>query len=136
MLKDRRLTDDILDVSKIESQSLSLKKKRFNLKDVITNTISDIMTNSYVDNKTNSVKIISEPQDIFVEADKGRITQVISNLLDNAVKFTEEKGGGNIHISTETINNQVLISVKDSGNGIDPEIMPKLFSKFTLKSYQ
>jgi K+-sensing histidine kinase KdpD len=70
MLKDRRLTDDILDVSKIESQSLSLKKKRFNLKDVITNTISDIMTNSYVDNKTNSVKIISEPQDIFVEGDK------------------------------------------------------------------
>ena len=136
MLKDRRLTDDILDVSKIESQSLSLKKKRFNLKDVITNTISDIMTNSYVDNKTNSVKIISEPQDIFVEADKGRITQVISNLLDNAVKFTEEKGGGNIHISTETINNQVLISVKDSGNGIDPEIMPKLFSKFTSKSYR
>jgi two-component system, OmpR family, sensor histidine kinase VicK len=60
---------------------------------------------------------------------------VISNLLSNAVKFTEEKGG-DIHIGTENIDNQVLISVKDSGNGIDPEILPKLFSKFTSKSYQ
>jgi signal transduction histidine kinase len=87
------------------------------------------------DNKKEIMKISYQPQHIFVEADKARITQVISNLLNNAVKFTEEKGG-NIHISIENVDKQVLISVKDSGNGIDLEILPKLFSKFTSKSYQ
>ena len=135
----KRPTDDILDVSKIESQCLNLKKERFNLKDVITNSISDIMTNRYLNkennNKINTVKIICEPQDVFVDADRARITQVISNLLDNAVKSTGEKGG-DIHISTENVDSQVLVSVKDSGNGIDPEVLPRLFSKFTSKSYQ
>ena len=135
----KRPTDDILDVSKIESQCLILKKERFNLKDVITNSISDIMTNRYLNkennNKINTVKIICEPQDVFVDADRARITQVISNLLDNAVKSTGEKGG-DIHISTENVDSQVLVSVKDSGNGIDPEVLPRLFSKFTSKSYQ
>ena len=86
------------------------------------------------DNK-DIMKISYQPQYIFVEADKARITQVISNLLSNAVKFTEEKGG-DIHINTENIDSQVIVSVKDSGNGIDHEILPKLFSKFTSKSYQ
>ena len=97
------------------------------------------MTNRYLNkennNKINTVKIICEPQDVFVDADRARITQVISNLLDNAVKSTGEKGG-DIHISTENVDSQVLVSVKDSGNGIDPEVLPRLFSKFTSKSYQ
>ena len=137
----KRLTDDILDVSKIESQSLNLKKERFNLKDVITNSISDIVTNRHLDNdnEINAVKIISEAQDAFVEADKGRITQVISNLLDNAVKFTEKhitKGMGAINIATEKINGQIHVSIKDNGPGIDPEILPRLFEKFVSRSYQ
>jgi signal transduction histidine kinase len=138
--RSQQLTNDILDVTKIESHSLNLKKEPFNLNDIITNVIDDIMTNrdplKGSQKKDNDVmKISYQPQHIFVEADKARITQVISNLLSNAVKFTEEKGG-DIHISTENIDSQVLVSVKDSGNGIDPEILPKLFSKFTSKSYQ
>ena len=139
--RSQQLTNDILDVTKIESHSLNLKKEPFNLNDIITNVIDDIMTNrdplrwSQKNDNKEIMKISYQPQHIFVEADKARITQVISNLLNNAVKFTEEKGG-DIHISTENIDNQVLISVKDSGNGIDPEILPKLFSKFTSKSYQ
>jgi two-component system, OmpR family, sensor histidine kinase VicK len=139
--RSQQLTNDILDVTKIESHSLNLKKEPFNLNDIITNVIDDIMTNrdpliwSQKNDNKEIMKISYQPQHIFVEADKARITQVISNLLNNAVKFTEEKGG-DIYISTENIDNQVLISVKDSGNGIDPEILPKLFSKFTSKSYQ
>jgi signal transduction histidine kinase len=138
--RSQQLTNDILDVTKIESHSLNLKKEPFNLNDVITNVIDDIMTNrdllSGSQKKDSDImKISYQPQHIFVEADKTRITQVVSNLLNNAVKFTEEKGG-DIHISTENVNSQVLVSVKDSGNGIDPEIFPKLFSKFTSKSYQ
>src|ERR671929_61192 len=139
--RSQQLTNDILDVTKIESHSLNLKKEPFNLNDIITNVIDDIMTNrdplrwSQKNDNKEIMKISYQPQHIFVEADKARITRVISNLLNNAVKFTEEKGG-DIHISTENIDNQVLISVKDSGNGIDPEVLPKLFSKFTSKSYQ
>jgi signal transduction histidine kinase len=129
--RSQQLTNDILDVTKIESHSLNLKKEPFNLNDIITNVIDDIMTNrdplKEGQKKDNNVmKISYQPQYIFVEADKARVTQVISNLLSNAIKFTKEKGG-DIHISTENVNSQVLVSVKDSCNGIDPEILPKLF---------
>jgi two-component system, OmpR family, sensor histidine kinase VicK len=80
-----------------------------------------------------------QPQDMFIGADKGRISQVIHNLLDNAIKFT--------NVGTITINAQIkkwdknddvveqlIVSVKDTGGGIDPEIMPRLFTKFATKS--
>jgi two-component system sensor histidine kinase VicK len=78
----------------------------------------------------------------IVEADKDRITQVVSNLLSNAVKFT--KDDGNISISVRTVESSnsidhthtVIVSVKDTGIGIDPEVFPKLFNKFTSKSFQ
>ena len=80
-----RLTEDILDVTKIESQSLKLNKEQFNLNEVITNAIEDTMTNS------PTIKLFNghQQQEISVYADKGRISQVVSNLLDNAVKFTK-----------------------------------------------
>jgi signal transduction histidine kinase len=80
-------------------------------------------------------------QDVFIEADKARITQVIFNLLNNAIKFTEARGNlegkSIVAIKVEKIhNNQVFVTVKDTGIGIDPEIMPRLFEKFMSKSYQ
>ncbi|HEY6885625.1 MAG TPA: HAMP domain-containing sensor histidine kinase [Nitrososphaeraceae archaeon] len=131
----KRLTEDILDVTKIESQSLNVKKEDFNLNDVIVNAIDDIMTNKEpIKIKKNLIKLqYHHPQqDIFVQADKGRISQVIHNLLDNAVKFTE---AGNITISTHLkMEEEVIVSVKDTGRGLDPEILPRLFSKFTTES--
>ena len=86
------------------------------------------------------IKLLYQPHDIFVEADKARITQVISNLLNNAIKFTEakEKDGraGTISISAENIDGRGSCHRQDTGIGIDPEIMPRLFEKFTSKSYQ
>ena len=128
-----RLSDDILDATKIESKSLGLKKERFNLNDIIINAIDDIILGKdLVDSR--SVQLLYEPQDIVLEADKGRTTQVISNLLSNAIKFTKE---GTITIATkiDEDNNQIIISVKDTGIGIDPEILPQLFSKFITKSF-
>jgi two-component system, OmpR family, sensor histidine kinase VicK len=131
----KRLTEDILDVTKIESQSLNVKKEDFNLNDVIVNAIDDIMTNKEpIKIKKNLIKLqYHHPQqDIFVQADKGRISQVIHNLLDNALKFTE---AGNITISTHLKKEEeVVVSVKDTGRGLDAEIMPRLFSKFTTES--
>ncbi|HYY49572.1 MAG TPA: histidine kinase dimerization/phospho-acceptor domain-containing protein, partial [Nitrososphaeraceae archaeon] len=86
----QRLTEDILDVTKIESHSLNLKKELFNLNDVLTNTIDDITANMDINKeRLGRVKLVYQPCDIFIEADKARITQVVSNLLSNAVKFTE-----------------------------------------------
>ncbi|HET6800751.1 MAG TPA: HAMP domain-containing sensor histidine kinase, partial [Nitrososphaeraceae archaeon] len=138
----QRLTEDILDVSKIESQSLNLNKERFNLNDIITNTIDEMIIErrEFKNEKKNgddnyNINLEYRPKDIFVEVDRVRVTQVISNLLSNAIKFTK-KGGGSISINIEKEDNHILVSVKDTGTGIDPEILPKLFSKFATKSYQ
>jgi signal transduction histidine kinase len=129
----QRLTEDILDVSRIESHSLKLNKERFNLDDLISSVIDDYRNRIEKDNI--AVKLLYEPNNkdnnIFVEADRGRLIQVISNLLDNAIKFTKE---GTISIITEEKDSKVVVSVKDTGTGIDPEILPRLFSKFASKS--
>jgi two-component system, OmpR family, sensor histidine kinase VicK len=129
----QRLAEDILDATRIESQSLKLNKERFDLNELISNAVQDYRNQIEKDNR--GIKILYSPskQDIVVEADRSRITQVISNLLSNAVKFTTE---GTISISTENKDNQVIVSVKDTGSGIDPEILPRLFSKFSAKSFE
>ncbi|MGB6532822.1 MAG: HAMP domain-containing sensor histidine kinase, partial [Candidatus Nitrosopolaris sp.] len=126
-----RLSDDILDATKIESKSLELKKERFNLNHIIINALDDIILGKDLN---RSVQLLYQPQDIEVEADKGRMSQVISNLLSNAIKFTK-KGTIAITIKIDENDNYILISVKDTGTGIDPEILPELFSKFRTKSF-
>jgi two-component system, OmpR family, sensor histidine kinase VicK len=149
-----QLTEDILDVTRIESNTLKLRRERFNLNDVILNVVED-----YRKRIANSnVKLIHELANstIMVEADRRRLTQVISNLLDNAIKFTKEEGtvtvtttirgkkdldrdsakeGGGGEVAEEQ-EEEVVIAVKDTGTGIDPELMPRLFTKFATKSYQ
>jgi signal transduction histidine kinase len=138
----QRLTEDILDVTKIESHSLNLKKELFNLNDVLTNTIDDITANMVINKeRLGHVKLVYQPCDIFIEADKARITQVVSNLLGNAVKFTETNTNGKgkrgtINVNIEKDDSMAVVSIEDSGTGIDPEIKPRLFDKFASKSYQ
>ena len=138
-----RLTEEILDVTKIESQSLKLKKEEVNLKDVIETCINDEIVNKYSNNNDDEKKpkILYQPKDILLRADRIRISQVTSNLLSNAIKFSP---GGTISIvsdlkSTDRDKNptkdEAIISIKDDGNGIDEEILPKLFSKFATKSF-
>ncbi len=127
-----RLSDDILDATKIESKSLELKKERFNLNDIIINAIDDVILGDLVNYR--NVQLLYEPQHIVLVADKGRTSQVISNLLSNAIKFTK-KGTITIPTKIDEDNNHILISVKDTGSGIDPEILPELFSKFKAKSF-
>jgi signal transduction histidine kinase len=127
------LTENILDVTKIESHSLQLKKERFRLNEKIVNVINEV-TNQAEARSNDAVQILFEPKgDLFVDADKVRIYQVISNLLNNAIKFTKE---GYITISAEKDEDRqnVVVTVKDTGIGIDPEILPKLFTKFTTRS--
>ena len=80
------------------------------------------------------VTIIIIMNKIIVEADKNRLCQVISNLLNNAIKFTDE-GSITVIVGTKEDNpNEILVSIKDTGTGIDSEILPKLFTKFATKS--
>jgi signal transduction histidine kinase len=133
-----RLTEDILDVTKIESQTLKLNKERVQLNEIIMNVVNDykdiISKKRYGSDK---IRIVYEPSkdNTFVNADKVRLSQVLSNLLDNALKFTKE---GNIIITTKKLkeNEEIMVSIKDSGTGIDPEILPQLFTKFATKSEQ
>lgn len=136
----RRLASDILDITKIESQSLKLNKERFSLNDVIISCISDIKAQILSSNpdQLESISIDYCQKDIFVFADKNRITQVIFNLLSNSVKFTE-KGSINISVKLDNDingNDYVTTSIRDTGHGIDPEIIPRLFTKFASKSFE
>jgi signal transduction histidine kinase len=134
----RRLAEDILDVSRIESHSLSLHKEQFNINDVIDDVVQGYRNQIQVQNKVGSdTEILFTPKDdvIVVEADRERLAQVIFNLLDNSLKFTKLTGKGKIHIITEKKDKQVTVSIVDTGIGIDSEIFPKLFSRFASKSF-
>ena len=132
-----RITEDILDVTKIESQTLKLNKEMIELNEIIRNVVNDY--NEIKNEKrygSDQVRIVYEPSKdiILVNADKGRLNQLLSNLLDNALKFTKE---GNIIIAAKKQkDDEVIVSIKDSGTGIDPEILPRLFTKFATKSEQ
>ena len=153
------LSENILDVTKIESQTLKLKKERFNINENIRNVINDMKSKKDEIEITFAVDPKIDP--IVVEADKVRIYEVISNLLTNAAKFTKKSsrsdasiddyGGSPITVFTAIKSDQeynkgngsssnrggrdeVVISVKDRGTGIDPDIQNKLFSIFVTKS--
>ena len=130
----QRLTNNLLDITKIESQSLMLKKEKFNLNILISEVLKD-----YVNKQKNQliVKIVYDfkrKEDIIVEADRDRLVQVIRNLLDNALKFTTHNNQ-TIFVSIDKNKEgkkeeEVIVSVKDTGEGISDKILSKLFTKF------
>jgi two-component system, OmpR family, sensor histidine kinase VicK len=139
----QKLTDDILDVTRIESETLMLKIEPLNLDDLISNIVEDYR--NQIERNDDDVRLFYEPKttdsgSIIVEADRARIIQVISNLLSNALKFTKKEEGGSIYVTAEDKENhgskrqEVIVSVKDTGKGIDTEILPRLFTKFATKS--
>ncbi len=125
------LATSILEVSRIESNSFTLNKEKFDMNEKIKNVIGDVKSLSDLSKKVEVQFDAREP--LFVEADKTRIFEVISNLIGNAMKFTKE---GTITVKAKKEGENVQVQVRDTGIGIDPEIMPKLFTKFTTKSQQ
>jgi signal transduction histidine kinase len=129
-----KLTNNLLDISRIENEkSLELSKERFDLREKVENVIND-MRSVILDGK--DVRIRFEPKvkkdSIMIEGDRERIFEVISNLLSNAIKFTEE--GDEVVVVLDEKDGQAIVSVRDTGSGIAPEIYPNLFTKFTTKS--
>ena len=142
----QRLTENILDVTKIDNHSLELQKERFNLNDLISSVAEDYMKQIKNSDLRLTCRFEEKREDdknetIFVHADKSRLTQVISNLLSNAIKFTRE---GTICIDVEKKirekekncpkQEEAIISIRDTGMGIDSQLLDRIFSKFTTKS--
>jgi two-component system, OmpR family, sensor histidine kinase VicK len=143
----QRLTENILDVTKIDNHSLNLQKERVNLIDLISRIVQDFRNQIDSPNLLLVCQFKEKQEDkndlAFVRADKSRLIQVISNLLSNAIKFTKE---GIISVNVEKqdlffkekekgIKQEAIITVKDMGVGIDPKLLDRLFSKFATKSF-
>ncbi len=128
-----RLTENILDITRIESKSLQLKKEQFNLSEILRNAVSDFQNQLSKEyrNDSLSLEFIEPKNDILVEADKSRINQIVTNLLSNAIKFTDQ---GKVSVMATGTEDKAIVSIKDTGSGIDPEILPRLFTKFATKS--
>jgi two-component system, OmpR family, sensor histidine kinase VicK len=145
-LRLQRLAEDILDVTKIESKTLNLHKEKFNLGDLISTIIDDHRNNiNKNDDGKDKVKLLytNEKGPFLVKADYARIIQSISNILNNAIKFTQEEkergeeGAGDIYITIEKKKDneqQVIVMIRDTGIGIDSDMLPRLFTKFATKS--
>ncbi|PWU79830.1 MAG: hypothetical protein DLM72_15400 [Candidatus Nitrosopolaris wilkensis] len=123
------LANVILDAAKIESNTTQPYKESVNLKDIIQDALKEIEGSH-----NDRLEVMYEPRDIFIVADKDRITQVLSNLLSNAIKFTKE-GKIFVNVKEKNINEQVIVSVKDTGCGIDREMMSRLLTRFATKSF-
>jgi signal transduction histidine kinase len=141
--KLKSIIQNLLDASRIESNSLNLTKEKFYFNEVVLNIIKDYEDTLYT---FQNFKILfhSSDNEFVIYADKDRIIQVISNLIDNSIKFIPAEGGI-ISITTEKIKTNsfdmdskeiIVVTVKDSGSGIDKEILPRLFTKFSSKSFQ
>jgi len=128
-----KLTNNLLDILRIENgKSLDLSKEKFDLRQQIENVIDDVR-NLIPQEKDIQIRFESnvKKSSVMVEGDKERIFEVISNFLYNAIKFTEE---GEIVVVLDEKDGQAMVSIRDTGSGIAPEIYPKLFTKFTTKS--
>lgn len=132
----QQLTENILDVTKVENNLMELNKEEFILNKAVLESFTDFANQLSKEQKENVKLIVAlDEGDVLVVADKHRINQVINNLLNNALKFTKQ---GQITLSTEKekkYGKEAIVKIQDSGPGIDPDIMPRLFTKFATKSY-
>jgi nitrogen-specific signal transduction histidine kinase len=130
----KHLTEDILDVSRIDGNLLELREDAFDLVKTIMELLDDYKKDQAGFVSGLDISFESNVDAALVRGDKQRICQVIQNLLDNAFNFTKS-GSITVSLSATTLNaKEWNIAVKDTGKGIDSEIMPRLFNKFATKS--
>ncbi len=129
-----RLAADILDVTNIEGKSLKLNKTTFDIDDILSQLVTEYSRQIEKDvAKNKKIKISYEPLHVMIFADNYRITQVISNVINNAIKFTDQ---GIITIIGNADSAELTIKISDTGKGIDNEIINRLFDKFVSRSEQ
>lgn len=122
-----RLVDDLLDVSRITRGKIELRKERVELAAVLNSAVED--SRPLIEKLGHELLVTLPPQPVYLEADPTRLSQVLSNLINNAAKYTDQ--AGRIWVTAERHSDHVLIRVKDTGIGIPPEMLPRVFEMFT-----
>jgi two-component system, OmpR family, sensor histidine kinase VicK len=126
----QKLTEEILDAARIDGGTLRLNKERFDLNAVVEAVVEE----QKIGSRAKGVTLVMVGSgSLVVEGDRGRLSQVVSNLLSNSIKFTEE-GSITVSIEARGKENKVRVLVADTGTGVDPSIVPMLFSRFVAKS--
>ncbi|MDP3877338.1 MAG: transporter substrate-binding domain-containing protein [Methylobacter sp.] len=121
-----RLVDDLLDVSRINRGKIELKKERLEISTIVQRAVET--SQPLIDAHRHELSVHLPPEPVVVEGDLVRLSQVVSNLINNAAKYTDE--GGSIDLTIESTDRQVFIRVRDNGRGIDPSALSGLFRLF------
>jgi PAS domain S-box-containing protein len=121
-----RLVNDLLDVSRISRNELALRRKRVKLQDVLRDAFE--VSRPLIDEREHVLTVSEPPRAIYLEVDRVRLAQAITNLLNNAARYTER--GGRIWLDAQRDGDYAVISVRDNGAGIAPEVLPRLFEMF------
>src|SRR5262249_48916437 len=121
-----RLVEDLLDISRIARNELPLRKKRVKIQDVLLEALE--VSRPLIDEHEHGLTVSEAPRGIYLRADRVRLAQAITNLLNNAAKYTDR--GGRIWLTAEREGDEAVITVRDSGAGIPPEMLPRLFDMF------
>ena len=122
-----RIVDELLEVSRITTGRIQLQKERIALGIVVENALATVR--SLIDQRKHELTVSVPPQPIWLNADAARLEQVVVNLLTNAAKYTEE--GGHVWVTLEQEGEEAVLRVRDTGVGIAPEVLPRIFDLFT-----
>jgi signal transduction histidine kinase len=122
-----RLVDDLLDVSGITHNKLALRRERTQLADIIGIAVET--SRPLIERSGHELTVSLPPEPVYLHADGARLAQVFSNLLNNSAKYTD--WGGRIWLSAAPSGGELVVRVSDTGVGIPPEAIPRLFEMFT-----
>jgi PAS domain S-box-containing protein len=122
-----RLVDDLLDVSRITSGKITLRREPVSIGSVIAQSVE--AARPPAESRKETLEVDVDPDVGWVDGDQARLVQVVGNLLDNAIKYTEE--GGHIRLTAHVDGREVVIAVRDSGVGIATDLLPHVFDLFT-----
>jgi signal transduction histidine kinase len=122
-----RLVDDLLDVSRMVTNKLELNLKEVDLFEAVDNAVRNL--HPAAEAKQINLRVIKTSGEALIQADIERFQQIIYNLVSNAIKFTEE--GGEVELKVNQVNSHCDIKIKDTGRGITPELLPRIFEKFS-----
>ncbi|HEY7314918.1 MAG TPA: ATP-binding protein [Gemmataceae bacterium] len=121
-----RLVDDLLDISRITTGKVSLRKERGKLHTVVNHAVETVRP--LMESRKHQLSVSLPSEAVWLEADPARLTQVLANLLNNAAKYTEP--GGHVQLSAEREGSEVIVRFRDTGIGILPEMLPRIFESF------
>jgi PAS domain S-box-containing protein len=124
-----RLVEDLLDITRITRGKARLQYERLELCDLVRRTLDDYQS-AFAENGIELQVAITSPA-LWVEGDRTRLAQVIGNLLQNASKFTPRGGKATVSIAADAVREHAVLRVQDTGRGIPPELVPRVFEAFT-----